>query len=83
MVVMVHVALNGYHRTVTYQWLRDGQSLREETTPLLYTAVEGTYLCEIKGDNIDCKKRFRVESETGYTIQLTVYILYSYFSLMI
>ena len=75
MVVMVHVAMNGYHRTVTYQWLRDGQSLREETTPLLYTAVEGTYLCEIKGDNIDCKKRFRVESETGYTIQLTVYML--------
>jgi len=45
MVVMVRIALNGYHCTVTYQWLRDGQSLREETTTLLYTAVEGTYTC--------------------------------------
>ena len=41
---MACVVLEGYHSQAKYQWLRDGDTIFEET-PLLYASHEGTYEC--------------------------------------
>ena len=50
-VVMVCLALGGYHSVADYKWYCASDVLDCETYPILYSATRGEYKCVIK---VDC-----------------------------
>ena len=57
---MACVVLEGYHSQAKYQWLRDGDTIFEET-PLLYASHEGTYECQVTAGRDKLSGIFRID----------------------
>ena len=48
--VLACIALNGFHATSQYQWLRNDYEMEDETYAVLYTSTCGEYKCRVTVD---------------------------------
>ncbi len=53
--LMACVAINGYHSVASYQWSRDGITLSEESSSILYCGTPGNNTCAVTAEGCTAK----------------------------
>ena len=62
-VVMVFVAVNGYHARAKYTWTKYSSVIEGDEHPIIYSQLAGLYECTLTTQTITAKKEFYISCE--------------------